>query len=79
VSKSPRGRMRLRIVAQPPGGTNTKAPPVLDAGSGTIDYTCGRCGTVLMRANEGQVHGVVIECLQYGAFNGTDMLRSAGP
>jgi hypothetical protein len=42
--------------------------------SGTIDYTCGRCGTVLMHANEGQVHGVVIECLQCGAFNATDML-----
>jgi hypothetical protein len=32
-----------------------------------------------MRANEGQVHGVVIKCLQCGKFNATDMLRSAGP
>jgi hypothetical protein len=31
-------------------------------------------GHVLMHANEGQVHGVVIECLQCGAFNATDML-----
>jgi hypothetical protein len=74
VSDIPRQRMRLRLVAQPPGGTNTKAPPVLNASSGTIDYTCGRCGTVLMHANEGEVHGVVIECLQCGAFNATDML-----
>jgi hypothetical protein len=28
----------------------------------------------LMHANEGQVHGVVIECLQCRAFNATDML-----
>jgi hypothetical protein len=27
-----------------------------------------------MHANEGEVHGVVIECLQCGAFNATDML-----
>jgi hypothetical protein len=79
VSDIPRQRIRLRLVGEPPEGTKTKAPPVLDAGCGTIDYTCGRCGTVLMRANEGQVHGVVIECLQCGAFNATDMLRSAGP
>jgi hypothetical protein len=76
VSDAPRRRMRLRLVTRPPQGTNTKAPPVLDAGSGTIDYTCGRCSTVLMHANEGQVHGVVIECLQCGAFNATEMLGS---
>jgi hypothetical protein len=79
VSDSPRQRMRLRVVPRPAGGTNTKAPPVLDAGSGTIDYICGRCGTVLMHANEGQVHGVVIECLQCGTSNATDMLASAHP
>jgi hypothetical protein len=77
VSDIPRQRMRLRLVAQPPRGTNTKAPPVLNASSGTIDYTCGRCDTVLMHANEGEVHGVVIECLQCGRFNATDMLGTA--
>jgi DNA-directed RNA polymerase subunit RPC12/RpoP len=74
MNDRPRQRMRLRVVARPAGGTNTKAPPILDASSGTIDYICGRCGTVLMHANEGEVHGVVIECLQCGAFNATDML-----
>jgi hypothetical protein len=48
--------------------------PILDASSGTIDYISGRRGTVLKHAKEGQVHGVVIECLQCGAFNATDML-----
>jgi hypothetical protein len=28
---------------------------------------------VLMHAHEGQVHGVVIECVNCGAFNATDM------
>jgi predicted RNA-binding Zn-ribbon protein involved in translation (DUF1610 family) len=79
VNDSPRQRKGLRVVVRPAGGTNTKAPPVLDASSGAIDYTCGRCGTVLMRANEGQVHGVVIECLECGTFNATDMLGSADP
>jgi predicted RNA-binding Zn-ribbon protein involved in translation (DUF1610 family) len=66
-------RLPLRVVARPVIGTSTQAPPILDASSSIIDFTCGKCGTVLMRANQGQVRGVVIECLNCRAFNATDV------
>jgi predicted RNA-binding Zn-ribbon protein involved in translation (DUF1610 family) len=70
---SSRPRLPLTLVARPAIGTSTHAPPILDASSSTIDFTCGQCGTVLMHADQGQVHGVIIECLNCGAFNATDM------
>ena len=38
-----------------------KAPPVVELGTEN-DYACGSCGTVLLRANAGQVHNVLFEC-----------------
>jgi DNA-directed RNA polymerase subunit RPC12/RpoP len=49
-----------------------KAPPVLIASSHTIDYLCGNCGTVLLHAEDDQVHGLFIHCMQCGACNATD-------
>jgi hypothetical protein len=48
------------------------APPVLVASSHTIDFLCGNCGTVLMHAEDDQVHGLFIHCTQCGACNATD-------
>jgi len=70
---SSRPRIPLSVVVRPAIGTSTQAPPILDASSSAIDFTCGRCGTVLMCADVGQVRGVVIECLNCGAFNATEM------
>ena len=67
-----REKRPLRIVATPSVGHAVNAPPVLDASSHTLDYTCGKCGTVLMHADEGQVHGVLIHCTVCGAYNATD-------
>jgi predicted RNA-binding Zn-ribbon protein involved in translation (DUF1610 family) len=49
-----------------------KTPPILDLGTEN-DYACGSCGTVLLRANAGQVHNVVLECSRCGALNKADI------
>ena len=49
------------------------APPVLNASDHTIDFTCGKCGAVLMYAEEGQVHNVTIRCAGCGSYNSTNV------
>jgi DNA-directed RNA polymerase subunit RPC12/RpoP len=48
-----------------------KAPPVFVASEHSVDYTCGRCGTTLLHAEEGQVRGLAIECTECGSYNRT--------
>jgi predicted RNA-binding Zn-ribbon protein involved in translation (DUF1610 family) len=62
----------LKLVEAASIGHAVSAPPVLVASSHSIDYTCGRCGTVLMHADHGQVHNLVIHCNACGAYNSTD-------
>ena len=45
-----------------------KTPPVLELGTEN-DYACGVCRTVLLRANAGQVHNVVLQCSRCNALN----------
>jgi hypothetical protein len=49
-----------------------RAPPVVELG-GENDYACGACGTVLLRANAGQVHNVLFECSRCRALNRADI------
>jgi DNA-directed RNA polymerase subunit RPC12/RpoP len=37
-----------------------------------VDYTCGKCETILLHAEEHKVHGIQIHCANCGAFNSTD-------
>jgi predicted RNA-binding Zn-ribbon protein involved in translation (DUF1610 family) len=62
----------LKFVATPGTQHFVGAPPVLSASSHTVDYTCGTCDAVLMRAEQGQVHNLFIRCTECGAFNATD-------
>jgi uncharacterized Zn finger protein (UPF0148 family) len=62
----------LRVVTAPSTGKVLNAPPVIRASSHTIDYTCGRCGTVLMHAEDGQIFGVLIRCANCGSYNVTE-------
>jgi hypothetical protein len=52
-------RIPLKVVIAPAVGVVLKAPPVLIASEHSVDYTCGRCGTVLLHADEDQVHGIL--------------------
>ncbi|HLN11415.1 MAG TPA: hypothetical protein VK281_21010 [Xanthobacteraceae bacterium] len=65
-------RVALRLIDVPGTGHPINAPPVLIASFHTIDYTCGQCGTVLMHAEAGQVHNLLIHCTECGSFNSTD-------
>lgn len=49
-----------------------KAPPILELGT-EHDYACGSCATVLLRANAGQVHNVLLECSRCNAVNKADI------
>jgi uncharacterized Zn finger protein len=49
-----------------------KTPPIIQLGTEN-DYACGSCGTVLLTANSGQVHNVLLECSQCGAVNKADI------
>ena len=67
-------RLSLRLVTGPGLTALISAPPILNASDHTIDFTCADCGTVLMHAEEGQVHNVTICCNSCGSYNSTDTL-----
>jgi DNA-directed RNA polymerase subunit RPC12/RpoP len=62
----------LNIVTAPASGAVLEAPSALIVSEHSVDYACGRCGTVVLHANEGQVNGVLIRCRNCGSFNSTE-------
>ena len=66
-------KISLKVVTAPATGLILHAPPVLVASDHSVDYTCGRCGTILLHAEENQVHGVLINCTNCGSYNSTEM------
>jgi predicted RNA-binding Zn-ribbon protein involved in translation (DUF1610 family) len=69
---SNRKKRALKVVQTPSVGEALDAPPILVASPQMIDYTCGQCGIVLLHAEEGRVHGLLIRCSACGAYNATD-------
>ena len=65
-------KIRLKVIPSPRVGPVVSAPPVLIASTHTIDYSCGKCGAILMHAEDGQVHNLVIHCTQCGSYNSTE-------
>jgi predicted RNA-binding Zn-ribbon protein involved in translation (DUF1610 family) len=65
-------KISLKVVSMPSRGIALTAPPVLFASDHSVDYTCGQCGTILLHAEENQVHGVLIHCANCGSYNSTD-------
>jgi DNA-directed RNA polymerase subunit RPC12/RpoP len=65
-------KIPLKVVTAPAVGVVLDAPPVLRASDHSVDYTCGRCGTILLHAEENQVHGILIRCANCGSYNSTD-------
>ena len=65
-------KIPLNVVVAPASGAVLEAPPVLIASEHSVDFTCGRCGTVVLHADEGQVHGVLIRCKNCGSYNSTE-------
>jgi DNA-directed RNA polymerase subunit RPC12/RpoP len=69
---SERKKKALKIVEAPHVGAALEAPPALTASTQTVAYTCGYCGSVLMHADEGQVHELIIRCTSCGSYNETE-------
>ena len=65
-------KVRLKAVQTPVSGPIVSAPPVLIASTHTIDFTCATCDAVLLHAEHGQVHNLVIHCIACGSYNTTD-------
>lgn len=65
-------KIGLKVVPAPGIGHVLDAPPVLMASEHSVDYTCGHCQTILLHAEEGQVHGLLIRCKQCGSYNATE-------
>jgi DNA-directed RNA polymerase subunit RPC12/RpoP len=63
----------LKVIDAPPIGPVVRAPPVLKASDHTIDYTCGKCGTLLLHAELDQIHNLNILCTKCGSYNSTDV------
>ena len=64
--------LSLKVIPAPSVGHVLDAPPVLMASDHSVDYACGRCNTILLHADEGQVYGLLIRCNQCGSYNATD-------
>jgi hypothetical protein len=53
-------KISLKVVHAPKTGIVLDAPPELIASDRSVEYTCGHCGTILLHAEEGQIHGVLL-------------------
>jgi DNA-directed RNA polymerase subunit RPC12/RpoP len=69
--KPPHRKINLKTIPAPAIGAVVSAPPVLKASDHTIEYACGHCGTVLLHAEDGQVHNLTIRCTVCGSYNAT--------
>jgi predicted RNA-binding Zn-ribbon protein involved in translation (DUF1610 family) len=52
-------------------GAVPNAPPVLEAPTATVEYRCGNCGAVLMRADKDKIHPLMVHCISCGTYNST--------
>jgi DNA-directed RNA polymerase subunit RPC12/RpoP len=43
----------------------------------SVDYICGNCRTVLLHAENSQMHDLLILCTECGAHNSTDAYRAS--
>jgi hypothetical protein len=69
-------RQLLRLVKSPKFDQPPNMPSASDASSDSIDFHCGNCGILLIRANKGQVHGAFIHCTECGACNTSDRMKN---
>ena len=63
----------LKVVSAPKTGIVLDSPPVLIASEHSVDFTCGQCDTILLHAEENQIHGILIRCTECGSYNATNV------
>ncbi len=63
---------KLKVIAAPATGNAIPAPPPITVSANTNHYLCGSCGTLLVIADAGQLHGLVVQCRECGHYNAVD-------
>ena len=63
----------LKVVPAPLIEVVPRAPPALELPNPTVEFTCGNCGAVLMRGDEGRVYPLMVHCISCGSYNSTDL------
>jgi hypothetical protein len=63
----------LKVVPAPLVEAVPSAPPALEMPNPTVEFTCGNCGAVLMRGDEGEVYPLIVHCTSCGSYNATDV------
>ena len=63
---------RLKVITAPASGHAIPAPPIIRASDHSNWYLCGNCGTLLVIAEAGQLHGLVAHCRMCGAYNAVE-------
>jgi hypothetical protein len=66
-------KIRLRTGEHRSTGHVIHAPPVIELSSNTTHYLCGQCETLLLLADPGQVHGILIQCKECDCYNQADI------
>ena len=74
---SPHRKISLKVISAPATGPVVRAPPVLKASDHTIDYACGNCGAVLLHAEDGQIHNLVLSTAPNAARTIRQTLKAA--
>jgi hypothetical protein len=68
-----RTRKSLKLVTGPSIGSNPARPVLIVASPHTADFTCGKCGIVLLYGTVLLgMHGLLIRCGECGSYNATD-------
>jgi predicted RNA-binding Zn-ribbon protein involved in translation (DUF1610 family) len=62
----------LNVVPAPLVEAVPRAPPALEMPNPTVEFTCGNCGAVLIRADEEKGYPLVVLCISCGSYNSTD-------
>ena len=64
--------LKLRVIPPPSVGYVTSAPPPITVSNDSNRYICGQCGTLLVIADDDQVHGLIVRCRECGRYNAVD-------
>lgn len=65
-------KISLKVINAPASGLVLDVPPILKEADQYVDYVCGECGTILLRARENSVHSIIIHCGNCGSYNSTE-------
>jgi hypothetical protein len=63
----------LKVVSPPLIEVVPRAPPALELPNPTVEFRCGNCGAILIRADDEKGCPLVVLCSSCGSYNSTDV------